>query len=383
VTNRLCVLAFLAVCGLAALGQAQAFTVLYNFTGSSDGGNPYAGVIQDSAGKLYGTVEFGGSYPYYGAVFKVNTAGKETVLHRFAGNPDGEYPFIPVVRDSKGSLYGTTYEGGSRYYGTVFRIDGAGNEKVLHSFTGGNDGCYPMQGLVRDKAGNLYGTASFCGSSGYGTIFKVDGSGKFSVLHSFIDGSSDGAGPYYGHLTMDKSGNLYGLTGGGGPSNYGVLYELSGNGAFAVVHRFVGGTTDGCYPLGSVTEDKAGNLYGTTEYCGSNNRGLIWAVSKTGKETILYNFEYLPSDACNPAAGVTLDSKGNLYGVTLDCGANYGGALYQLSAADGTLTLLHSFDYKDGEGLMGEVWRTSNGALFGTTVGGGTYGHGTVWKYVP
>jgi uncharacterized repeat protein (TIGR03803 family) len=357
--------------------------VLYNFTGGSDGGNPYAGVIQESDGKLSGTVEFGGSYPYYGAVFEVNSDGTETVLHRFAGNPDGEYPFIPVVRDSKGSLYGTTYEGGSSHHGTVFSVDASGNEKVLHSFTGGKDGCYPMQGLVRDNAGNLYGTASFCGSSGYGTIFKLDGAGKFSVLHSFTDGSSDGAGPYYGHLTMDKSGNLYGVTGGGGPSNDGVLYELSKNGEFTVVHRFVGGTKDGCYPLGSVAEDKAGNLYGTTEYCGSDDRGIIWKVSETGKETILHNFEYLPSDACNPAAGVTLDSKGNLYGVTLDCGANYGGALYQLNAVDGTLTLLHSFSYQDGEGLMGEVWRTNIGTLFGTASCCGTYGYGTVWSYVP
>ena len=370
------------MCGSAALAQAQTFTVLYNFTGGADGGSPYAGVIQDSAGNLYGTAESGGSSPYYGAVFEANTAGKETVLHKFAGKPDGEYPFTPVVRDSKGSLYGTTYAGGPSSYGTVFSIDAAGHEMVSHSFTGGNDGCYPMQGLVRDNDGNLYGTASFCGSSGYGTIFKVDSAGKFSVLHSFT-GSADGAGPYYGHLTMDKSGNVYGVTGGGGVSNYGVLYKLSKNGTFTVMHRFAGGTTDGCYPLGSVAEDKAGNLYGTAEYCGSYDRGIIWKVSKTGKETILRNFNYLPTDACNPAAGVTLDSKGNLYGVTLDCGTNYGGALYQFSIADGTLTLLHSFSYKDGGGLMAEVWRTDNGVLFGTASCCGTYGYGTVWSYVP
>jgi uncharacterized repeat protein (TIGR03803 family) len=381
-TNWRCGLGFLVMLGLSALTQAQTFTVLYNFTGGAEGGNPSGGLVQDSAGNLYGTATSGGSN--YGVVFEVSKVGKENVPHSFAGNPDGEYPFTPVVRDSQGNLYGTTYEGGSSSYGTVLKIDNAGKETVLHSFSGGNDGCYPMQGLTRDDAGNLYGTASFCGSSGYGTIFKIDTARKFSVLHSFTDKSSDGAGPYYGHLTMGKSGNLYGVTGGGGgPSNYGVVYKLSSSGKFTMLHRFVGGTTDGCYPLGSVALDKAGNLYGTTEYCSANGRGNIWEVSQTGKETILHNFEYLPSDACNPAAGVTLDSKGNLYGVTLDCGTNYSGALYELTLADGALTLLHSFGYKDGDGLMGEVWLTDTGTLFGTATAGGTYDNGTLWSYVP
>lgn len=379
---RFVVLTVFRLLVFAALAQGQTFTVLYDFTGGSDGGHPYAGVIQDSSGKLYGTAEFGGSSPYYGVVFELNTAGKETVLHSFAGNPDGEYPFTPLVRDNKGNLYGTTSEGGSSSYGAVFRIDGAGHETVLHSFTGRNDGCYPMQGLVRDTAGNLYGTASFCGFFGYGTIFKIDRAGTFTVLHAFTDGSPDGAGPYYGHLTMDRSGNLYGVTGGGGNSNYGVLYELSRKGTFTMLHGFAGRRADGCYPLGSVARDKAGNLYGTTNSCGSNDRGIIWEVSKAGKETILHHFAYLPSDGCDPGGGVTLDSEGNLYGVTLGCGANYGGALYQLSP-DRTLTLLHSFDSPDGGGLDGEVWRTKKGEVFGTGYCCGPSDYGTVWSYVP
>ena len=338
-TNRVYVMTFLVVLVLAALAPAQTFTTLYNFTGGSDGWGPYAGVIQDSAGNLYGSTSLGGDsnctpgYGYgCGVVFKLDTAGTETVLHTFSGSPDGTNPVAPVIRDMAGNFYGNSSYGGSSGNGTVFRIDTARTETVLYSFTGNSDGCYPWQGLVRDKAGDLYGTTSSCGSSGYGTIFKVNSAGAFTLLHSFTGRSSDGAYPYFGHLSMDKAGNLYGVTSGGGAHGNGVLYEFSKSGTFRVLHSFAGGTSDGCAPSGSVTQDKAGTFYGTTEYCGSSKAGTIWEVSKTGKETILHNFAGGTSDGCNPAAGVTRDPKGNLYGVTYGCGANGDGALYQLSA---------------------------------------------------
>ena len=393
-TNRVYVMTFLVVLVLAALAPAQTFTTLYNFTGGSDGWGPYAGVIQDSAGNLYGSTSLGGDsnctpgYGYgCGVVFKLDTAGTETVLHTFSGSPDGTNPVGPVVRDMAGNFYGNSSYGGSSGNGTVFRIDTARTETVLYSFTGNSDGCYPWQGLVRDKAGDLYGTTSSCGSSGYGTIFKVNSAGAFTLLHSFTGRSSDGAYPYFGHLTMDKAGNLYGVTSGGGAHGNGVLYELSKSGTFRVLHSFAGGTSDGCAPSGSVTQDKAGTFYGTTEYCGSSKAGTIWEVSKTGKETILHNFAGGTSDGCNPAAGVTRDPKGNLYGVTYGCGANGDGALYELSAG-GTLSLLYSFGGSDASsGPIGEVLRTAKGTLFGTTLTPSppccenTYG--TVWSYVP
>jgi uncharacterized repeat protein (TIGR03803 family) len=389
---------FLVVLGLAALAQAQTFTALYNFTGGSDGGNANAGVIQDRAGNLYGTTVAGGDLscnaPYgCGVVYKLNTAGTETVLHDFAGHPlDGAYPKTPVTRDSIGNIYGTAVGGGSYDYGVVFKIDTAGNESVLYSFTGGSDGCYPYQGLVRDKAGNLYGTTWECGSSDWGTIFKVDSSGNFTILHSFAGYPSDGASPYLGHLMMDKSGNLYGVTTAGGKSigcgltGCGVLYKLSVSGTFTVLHSFAGRTSDGCYPVGSVVQDKVGNFYGTTNDCGTSSAGTIWKVSKKDNETILHNFYYGPSDGCWPWAGVARDSNGNLYGVSTGCPANRRGALYELSTT-GTLTLLHSFDYA-GSGPIGEVLRTTKGTLFGTTLDGGSgdcngLGCGTVWSYVP
>src|SRR5208283_5070680 len=187
----------------------------------------------------------------------------------YVGNYDGMWPVTPVVRDEAGNFYGTTYEGVD--YGTVFKIDTAGNETVLYNFyRGSDDGCYPRQGLVVDTSGNLFGTTSECGSTGYpgsGTIFKIDSAGNFTVLHSFA--GSDGAYPYFGHLTMDKNGVLYGVTPLGGAYDAGVLYKLTTDGRLSVLHSF-GGASDGCYPWGTVAMDKAGNLYGTTHSCGSN-----------------------------------------------------------------------------------------------------------------
>jgi uncharacterized repeat protein (TIGR03803 family) len=378
---------------LALLAQAQTFTTLYNFTGGSNGVYPYAGVIQDASGNLYSTAVGGGDPNCFagygcGVVYKLDTAGTETVLYTFTGVPDGESPPTPLVQDKKGNTYGTTPLGGSSYLGTVFKIDAAGNETVLHSFTGESDGCNPYQGLVLGKSGTLFGTTSSCGSFGHGTIFKVDSAGNFTILHSFAGFPSDGDDPQYGHLTMDESGNLYGLTEFGGSTGCddygcGVLYELSKKGKLTVLHNFPGGTSDGCYPNGSVLRDRAGNLYGTTWACGSYSYyGTIWKVGKRGSETVLHNFSGRTSDGSRPPVGVARDSKGNLYGVTWLGGANGYGALYKLSAS-GRFTLLHSFSSSDGAYPWGEVLLSRKGTLFGTTTEGGSSGAGTVWKYVP
>jgi uncharacterized repeat protein (TIGR03803 family) len=370
------------VLGLAALVQAQTFTTLYNFTGGSDGGDPVAGVIQDPDGNLYGTTYYGGVYRA-GVAYEIDTAGTETVLHSFSG-PDGDLPTTPLLRDSEGNLYGTAFDGGSDDCGTAFKIDTAGKLTVLHTFAGGADGCYPEQGLVMGKSGILFGTTNQSGhtrrgTTGRGTIFKVDSAGNFTVLYTFVQ-SPDGGRPSDGHLMRDRSGNLYGLT-AGGRHNDGVLYKLTESGAFSLLHSFKGGTKDGCTPLGSVVQDQAGNLYGTTAACGSNGYGTIWKVSKKGKETILHNFAGGTADGCNPYAGVTMDSKGNLYGVTYRCGADGYGTLYDLSTS-GTFILLHSFGAPNGTYPLGEVLLTTNGTLFGTTEIG-NYDNGTVWSYVP
>jgi uncharacterized repeat protein (TIGR03803 family) len=368
---------------LAALAPAQTFTTLYSFTGG-DGDLPLGPLLQDKAGNLYGTTEFGGSGGY-GVVFSLSTSGAETVLHSFSGT-DGENPEASLMRDSIGNLYGIATWGGAYNYGSVFKIDTAGAETTLHNFTGGtSDGCLPAQGLVTDKSGNLYGTTAECGAYGNGTVFKLDRAGKSTILHSFARGND--SLPEQGHLVWDKSGNLYGVTYGGGSNactnGCGVLYKLGTNGKFTVLHRFAGGS-DGCHPYGTVAMDEAGNLYGTTWMCGAPGNGTVWKVSTGGKETILHSFAGGVSDGCAPYAGVVRDSYGSLYGTTWGCGAHNLGTVFKLHS-DGKETLLHSFsgDGDDGEVPYGEVLRTSSGKLFGTTFYGGSVGEGTVWSYVP
>jgi len=369
--------------------RAQNFTTLYNFTNGTDGSSPLSGVAQDQSGNLYGTTPVGGpgGLGGYGVVYEVDTAGSETVLHTFAGPPsDGSAPSPPLLRDGNGNLYGTAQSGGTNNLGVVYKIDTAGNETILHNFADETtDGCIPAQGLIMDKSGDLYGTTILCGASNKGTVFKLTPNGKETLLHSF-GGSPDGAFPAYGHLLMDAKGNLYGTASEGGVNGIGVVYKLTPKGKLTVLHSFPAGSEDGCYPYGTPAMDKSGNLYGTTESYPSclSNKGIVWKVNRQGVETILHRFTGGVSDGAYPYAGVVLDSKGNMYSVTTGGGANNHGIIYQLSKS-GKLTVLHSFDDSDGEGPIGEVLRDANGALYGTTEVGGTgngcsyYGCGTVW----
>jgi uncharacterized repeat protein (TIGR03803 family) len=198
-------------------------TVLYNFTGGADGGEPFGGVVADAAGNLYGTTYFGGTLNF-GAVFKVDSYGNETVLHSFTGGPDGKSPFGGLVLDQDGNLYGTTSAGGTWNVGTVFKIDPFGNETVLHSFTGGADGSSPYATLLRNQAGDLYGTAQLGGIGNNGTVFKITASNKFKLLHSF--GGIDGSYPR-GRLILDPAGNLYGTTSYGGTYAWGTVFKIT------------------------------------------------------------------------------------------------------------------------------------------------------------
>jgi uncharacterized repeat protein (TIGR03803 family) len=365
--------------------EAQTFTVLHAFAGErSDGASPFAGLVADTAGNLYGTTSSGGSIGY-GTVFKVSKARKETLLHSFTGSDGGE-PLAGLVGDNAGNFYGTTY-GGSSGYGTVFKVSKAGKETILHSFIGGSsDGCYPSGGLLRDNAGNLYGTTQQCGTSGLGTVFKVSKAGRETLLHSFT--GVDGGFPYYTGLLMDKKGNLYGVTPEDGTYNNGGLYKLTKSGTLIVLHGFAGGS-DGCYPFGTPAMDTKGNLYGTTYGCGSSGEGIVWKVSENGTESVLHNFAGGSTDGANPYAGVIFDAKGNLYGDTVyggdgaGCNSSGCGTVYELNKK-GVLTLLHSFVLSsDGENPVGGVIRDGNGNLYGTTEDGGSHNLGTAWKLTP
>lgn len=384
--NRLQVMTFLVVVASAAIVQAQTFATLYSFTGGSDGAYPIPGLIQDTAGNLYGTTLEHGPYGF-GTVFEINTSGVLTVLHAFTGGTDGAYPYAPLLRDNDGNLYGDTTEGGGSGDGVLFKIDTAGNFTTLYTFVGGvTDGCNPYQGLVMDRQGNLYGTTNGCGAYNDGTVFRLTLARKETILHSFSSGADDGGEPsFYGRLLLHGNG-LYGLTQIGGAYGNGVLYQLKPGGLKAL-YSFVGGSADGCYSTGTPAMDASGNFYGVTYGCGSHNYGIVWEVSEQGVETVLHNFAGGDSDGCNPISGVLVSPNRTLYGTTTLCGLyndqGHGyGTVWELS--QGTLTLLHSFGGLDGDGAIayGELLRAAK-VGYGTTLEGGFDGYGTVWSYTP
>ena len=255
---------------------APTYIVLHTFVGSpTDGAVPYAGLTPDGAGNLYGTTLYGGASGQsgtdgFGVVFKLSPTGTETVLYSFTGGADGAFPSAGLVRDAAGNLYGTTNGGGAHNLGVVFKLSPTGAETVLHSFTGGADGGGPRAGLLRDAARNLYGTTLNGGTSvngpcagGCGVVFKLspcDSGYDFSVVYTF-PGAAEGGNPEAG-LIQDPVGNLYGTTGSLAPG-YNVVFKLSPAGTETVLYSFVGGA-DGGTPYAGLVRDSAGNLYGTT-----------------------------------------------------------------------------------------------------------------------
>src|ERR1017187_3746819 len=189
--------------------QTAPETLLHHFASLPHGAYPQAGVARDPAVNLYGTTVNGGAAGW-GVVFKLDTVGRQTVLYNFTGGADGGNPSGGVLGASAGNFYGTTLNGGAASWGVVFKLDKSGHETVLYSFTGGTDGWNPPGGLIRDSAGNLYGTTGTSGSVGLGVVFKVDKSGQETVLYSFTN-EPDGIGPP-GGVIRDSAGNLYGTT---------------------------------------------------------------------------------------------------------------------------------------------------------------------------
>jgi uncharacterized repeat protein (TIGR03803 family) len=248
-------------------------TYLHEFSGE-DGAHPIATLARDHAGNLYGITELGGDltcHPSYGCgvVFRVDNAGNYSVLHEFE-ETDGSDPVGGLVLDEAGNLYGTTPGGGDNGCGTIYKLASDGNLTVLHNF--GGDGCRPFGNLVRDAKGNLYGTTFYGGEFGVGTIFKLSTTSKYIVRYSFT-GGTEGSYPEAG-VVRDKAGNLYGTTSSGGDlacsvagsTGCGIVFKLDTTGTLTVLHTFE--ATDGSYPKGGVVRDLGGNLYGTTYWGG-------------------------------------------------------------------------------------------------------------------
>jgi uncharacterized repeat protein (TIGR03803 family) len=240
------------------------------------------------------------------------------MLHSFTGGADGAVPKGLAI-DSAGNLYGTTADGGEGSQtglqeGVVFKIDAAGKFSLLHSFTGLWDGGNPEAGVVRDRAGNLYGTAN-SGGLGVGVVFKIDAAGAYSVLHTFL-ASTDGGSPYSG-VTLDATGYLYGTCQGYGPQGGGTAFKLDAAGNFSVVYAFGQGLTGYGYPMAGVVLDQAGNLYGTIAEGidgPPGSYGQVYRIDPSGTKTVLYNFTG-GADGTEYNTPVTLDGAGNLYGV--------------------------------------------------------------------
>jgi uncharacterized repeat protein (TIGR03803 family) len=365
------------VAPLCALAEVTT-TVLHSFEGSpGDGSISRSGLVADAAGNLYGAVASGGAYGR-GVVFKLSPDGVETLLYSFTGGSDGSSPYYgSLVLDSAGNLYGTTNSGGASNYGVVFKLAPGGAETVLHSFSG-PDGRYSSAGLTADSAGNLYGVTYSGGAFDKGVIYKLTLDGTFTVLHSFAGGVADGANADTG-VTVTSDGNIYGTTIMSGASDQGVLFRLSPDGTFTVLHSFPDSGTDGVYPKSPLTSDSAGNLYGTTSGGGPASGGTVFKVAPDGTYSTLYAFQGGPADGQLPSGALVVDDGGYLYGATALGGASGVGTVYRLSPT-GTETVLHSFSTTDGKYAFGGVIADAAGNLYGMTENGGVLGLGVVYK---
>ena len=414
----------LAIFGLVVLmsgprASAQQERVLHNFVANlKDGDVPYAGVIFDKAGNMYGTTELGGTYNL-GTVFEMSPKGSswtETVLHTFRNDGiDGWNPNTSLVLDASGNLYGTTIGGGANTAGTAYELspgaDGKWTETILYSFDTSGNGYAPGASMTFDANGNLYGTASggngtgSCGVGGCGVVFELlppqagGGSWTETLLHEFSYNGVDGYGPTSGALVFDSKGNLYGVTVYGGEYNQGTVYELSpqagGGWSESILHNFAFNGTDGYYPGGGVIFDSVGNLYGTTYEGGDTGAGgygtvyeLSPASSGTWTEKILLNINSGVGNPVYPSFSLTFSSDSDLYGVSSTGGNGYGEVFELKPAKNGSWneTDLHSFVNShgvDGTVPRGVVTFGPNGYLYGTTTGGGKFGGGTVYEIIP
>jgi uncharacterized repeat protein (TIGR03803 family) len=318
---------------LYKLDTTGALTVLYSFTGGVDGAMPHGALILDAAGNFYGTTEMGGAYAN-GTVFKLDTTGTLTVLYSFAGGADGSGPASSVTRDAAGNIYGTTYYGGGGPCndgmgvgcGTVFELDTNGTETVLHSFTGA-DGANPHASVMRDPAGNLLGATLFGGAYDKGTLFKVNPATRgYKLLYSFT-GGADGASPHATPI-RDGVGNLYGDAKDGG-TGYGTVFKLDPTGKLTVLHSFTG--ADGGSPHATLVRDASGNLYGSTWYGGEHGDGTVFMLNVASlKFRVIYSFAGAV-DGRQPGGGVIRDAAGNLYGTTLHEGAYGFGTVFKIT----------------------------------------------------
>lgn len=383
-------LALVLMLGLACVAgaaNAQTFGVVHNFKGT-DGAYPVNGLL--AHGKvLFGVASSGGT-TNNGLVYKINATGGEIVLYNFAGGADGANPQGALIRDAAGNLYGTTTAGGAAGLGTVFKLTGK-KESVLYSFVGGTDGTNPQAGLALDASGNLYGTTAAGGTSGNGTIFKLappskqGGTWTETVLYSFSTGT-DGTVPVSG-VSLDAAGNLYGTASAGGAYGYGTVFQLKPGTPWTenILHNFQDGN-DGAVPYAGLIADKAGNFYGAATEGGANGGGTVFELTSSGGNWTFNVVSSVPGWGISGSfRNVVLDASGNLYATTHCDGNDGSGTVYELTPSGGSwnYTLLYTFTGgTDGLYSFSNL-ALSQGSLYGTTKYGGSNGSGVVFKVTP
>jgi len=381
---------------LSPTAQAQTFKVLYSFTGGADGAEPDGGLVFDAAGNLYGTTYGGGDAGCFnqscGVAFELSPGAggwSDATLHTFTGGSDGGNPMDSLIFDAAGNLYGTTQAGGVSCQqqdfgcGTVFELtpgSGGWTETVLHSFSG-SDGYGPSVGLTLDKRGHLYSTLR---TNEVYELIKGAGGWKEKTLYTFVcsgnnrTGSEPPAAPI-----LDAAGNLYGTTSFCGHfADGGTVYKLlRGSWKEKTLHEFTG--PDGYHPFAGLVFDQAGNLYGTTEIGGKYNMGTVFKLAPQAKgkwkEAVLHSFKG-GTDGASPASTLVFDKSGNLYGTTVQggrptCFGNGCGTVFKLTLSSGGRwkeRVLHRFTGSDGDGpRYGSLAIDAAGNLYGETVAGG------------
>ena len=308
---------------------AGVLTTLHSFTlDSADGSVPTAALVQGSDGNFYGTTD-GGGPDNSGTIFRITPAGAFTILYLFTGNTDGGSTVAALVQGRDGNFYGTTSENGVYSGGTVFRITPAGVLITLYSFTGGTDGHKPVAALIQGRDGNFYGTTSAGGTYGDGTVFQLTPAGVLTTLCNFT-GGNDGQKPYAA-LIQGSNGDFYGTTVEGGADSVGTVFRITPTGALTTLHTFTG-INDGGIPLAGLVEGSDGYFYGTTSNGGANEGGTIFQLTPACAFTLLHNFVGA-TDGEDSEATLIQGSDGNFYGTANGGGTSNDGTVFKLSVS--------------------------------------------------